>query len=171
VWRRVRSGVTRWFFAVAVFPLLWATLWAAGALGSLDVAHVSAGALLAVLLYLTQPVWIWRLAHASDGYERRGRLMLDAPAVLLPPAIASALAWAWTRLSGAGGPEATVAIARLPGQEWRLTYLAVPFLVVLFGWGFAMLREDRTPLTASAALALPLSAPLLWLVLCRPATA
>jgi hypothetical protein len=161
--------VTRWFFAVAVFPLLWVAICAVGLFGSLDVMHVASLALIVVIAYLTQPVWIWKLGHASDGWERRSRLLMDTPAAVFPAVVVAAVSWAWVTLSrhgsGSGAP-----IASLPGEEWRLWILAFPFVIVLFGWAFATLREERAPLTLSAALSLPISAPVLWVCICMPVT-
>jgi hypothetical protein len=161
--------MSRWVFAVAVFPLLWLALWAVGLFGSLSLAQVTALGFVAVVAYLTQPLWIWRLAHSSDGWEERSRLVRETPAVLTPAAAVAAVTWAWLAMPS-DAAASSVPIARAPGEEWRLWILVFPFLVVLFGWAFAMLRQERTPMTLGAALALPLSAPVLWLCLCQPVT-
>ena len=118
------------------------------------------------LIYLSQPLWMWLVTGDEDLLEQRRTLLADTGLAMLPAATTALTAWAWLRFSSLSGGD--VSIANEPGEGWRRLYLMVPFLIPLAGAGIALLREQRRPLTLGAVLALPVSAPLLWLLVLTP---
>ena len=158
----------RWFIAIGAFPVLWAALWLTDLLATPAWLHPPL-ALLIVLVYLSQPLWMWMLARNENSWEAPRAIVRLLPAAVLPAVAAALLVWVWASLSTADLQGAAGALVH--AQSWRWAWLALPFAVVLTGLAFALRREERQPLTVAAVLALPVSAPLLWLLVLKPVDA
>ena len=154
----------RWFIAIGAFPVAWTAIWLTDLLATPAWIHPPL-AFLIVLVYLSQPLWMWLLARNENSWEEPRTIVRLLPAAALPAAAAALLAWVWASLSthdlqGAG--------ALVHAESWRWAWLTVPFAVVLTGLALALRREERQPLTVAAVLTLPVSVPLLWLLVLRP---
>lgn len=166
VWRWL--VMWRWLFGIAIVPLLFSGICVVHFLTLPSRWHAPAVVLGISLVYLTQPLWMWLVTRDEDVVEERRTLLADTSVALLPALTTALTAWAWMALSSvAGGPDAS--IAQEPGEAWRRAYLMLPFLVALGGAAVALWREERRPLTLGAVLAMPVSAPLLWLLVLTPA--
>jgi hypothetical protein len=157
----------RWLFGIAIIPVVFSGLCVVHFLTTPERFHGPGVVFGIVLIYLTQPLWMWLITGGEDLLEQRRTLLADTLIAALPAATTAVTAWAWLRLSSlSGGPD--VSIAAEPGEGWRRAYLTLPFVVALGGSAIALLREERRPLTLGAVLALPVSAPLLWLLVLAP---
>jgi hypothetical protein len=157
----------RWLFGIAVVPLLISGLCVLHFLTTPSRFHAPAVVLGISLVYLSQPLWMWLVTRDEDVLEQRRTLLADTTLAILPAVTTAVTAWAWLRFSSvAGGPD--TAIAAEPGETWRRGYLMIPFAIALAGAAIALVRQERKPLTLGAVLALPVSAPLLWLLVLTP---
>jgi hypothetical protein len=166
VWRWL--AMWRWLFGIAILPLVVSGLCVLHFLTTPDDFHGPAVILGISLIYLSQPLWMWLVTGGEDLLEQRQTLLADSLLAILPAATTALTALAWLRFSSLSGG-ADLSLADQPGEGWRRLYLMLPFLIPLAGTGIALLREQRRPLTLGAVLALPVSAPLLWLLVLTPA--
>jgi len=159
----------RWLFGIAIVPLVFSGLCVLHFLTTPGQFHAPSVVLAITLVYLTQPLWMWLVTGDEDLLEERRTLLADTTIAILPAATTAVTAWAWLRFSSLSGG-ADVSIADEPGEGWRRLYLMLPFLIPLAGAAIALLREQRRPLTLGAVLALPITAPLIWLLALAPAS-
>ena len=167
VWRWLVTW--RWLFGIAILPLAFSGLCVVHFLATPERFHAPAVVLLLAVIYLSQPLWMWLVTAGEDLLEPRSTLLGDTAVAMLPAATTALTAWAWLRFSSVSGGS-DMSIANEPGEGWRRLYLMLPFLIPLAGAAIALLREQRRPLTLGAVLALPVSAPLLWLLVLTPAS-
>jgi len=166
VWRWLVTW--RWLFGIAILPLVFSGLCVLHFLTTPTQFHGPSLVLGLALIYLSQPLWMWLVTGGEDLLEQRRTLLADAALAMLPAATTALTAWAWLRFSSISDGS-DLSIADQPGEGWRHVYLLMPFLIPLAGAAIALLREQRRPLTLGAVLALPVSAPLLWLLVLAPA--